>query len=218
MTAEARLIAAELAGATAPCVTCSFQAEGVVLVHLLREQRADIPVLFLDTVHHFPETLAYRDELAERWKLNLIVLRADAPLPGLWRNDPDACCARHKVDPLFAALDAYDVWFTGLRREQSATRAALAQVAPFTLPRGKVLRKVSPLAGWSTREVWAYAKTHDIPLLPLYERGYTSIGCEPCTSLPLDPSNARSGRWGGQKLECGIHLQPLLATDDTSHG
>ena len=197
MTAEARLIAAELAGATAPCVTCSFQAEGVVLVHLLREQRADIPVLFLDTVHHFPETLAYRDELAERWKLNLIVLRADAPLPGLWRNDPDACCARHKVDPLFAAL---------------------AQVAPFTLPRGKVLRKVSPLAGWSTREVWAYAKTHDIPLLPLYELGYTSIGCEPCTSLPLDPSNARSGRWGGQKLECGIHLQPLLATDDTSHG
>jgi len=137
MTAEARLIAAELAAATAPCVTCSFQAEGVVLVHLLREQRADIPVLFLDTVHHFPETLAYRDELAERWQLNLIVLRADAPLPGLWRNDPDACCARHKVEPLFAALDAYDVWFTGLRREQSATRAALAQVAPFTLPRGK---------------------------------------------------------------------------------
>jgi phosphoadenosine phosphosulfate reductase len=70
-----------------------------------------------------------------------------------------------------------------------------------------MLRKISPLARWTTREVWEYAKRHDIPLLPLYDEGYTSIGCEPCTSLPSDPSNQRSGRWGGQKLECGIHIQ-----------
>ena len=70
-----------------------------------------------------------------------------------------------------------------------------------------MLRKVSPLAGWTTKDVWAYAKAHDIPLLPLYDLGYTSIGCEPCTSLPLDPGNDRSGRWQGQKLECGIHIQ-----------
>lgn len=201
------LVAEHLSTAKAPCVTSSFQAECVVLVHMLREIRPDIPVLFLDTFHHFAETTAYRDAIAERWGLNLVTLRADEPSPGLWRQDTTACCARHKVGPLFGALEGYDVWFTGLRREQSASRASLAEVEPFTLPSGKVLTKVSPLALWSTRAVWEYAKRHDIPLLPLYDRGYTSIGCEPCTSLPLDPSNERSGRWGGEKLECGIHIQ-----------
>jgi phosphoadenosine phosphosulfate reductase len=201
------LVAAELANAGTPCVTSSFQAECVVLVHMLRELRPDIPVLFLDTVHHFPQTLAYRDELAERWHLNLVTLRADQPQPGLWQQDTKACCGRHKVEPLFAALDGYDVWFTGLRRAQSASRAALEEIEPFRLTSGKVLRKVSPLARWSTKDVWSYAKAHDIPLLPLYDLGYTSIGCEPCTTLPLDPGNERSGRWQGQKLECGIHIE-----------
>lgn len=202
-----RLIEARLAGAAAPCVTSSFQAECVVLVHLLRQQRPEIPVLFLDTVHHFGETYAYRDQLAEAWGLNLINLRAGEPSPGLWQQDTTACCARHKVGPLFAALDGHDAWFTGLRREQSPSRAALGEVEPFTLPTGRVLTKVSPLAAWSTREVWAYAKQHDVPLLPLYAQGYTSIGCQPCTTLPVDPGNERSGRWAGQKLECGIHIQ-----------
>jgi phosphoadenosine phosphosulfate reductase len=203
------LIEAQLAGAAAPCVTSSFQAECVVLVHLLRAARPDIPVLFLDTVHHFRETCAYRDELTAKWGLNLVVLRADAPAPGLWQQDTSACCARHKVGPLFGALERHDVWFTGLRRQQSASRAGLEEVEPFRLPSGTVLTKVSPLATWSTRDVWAYARAHDIPLLPLYDQGYTSVGCEPCTTLPLDPSNDRSGRWSGQKLECGIHIQAV---------
>lgn len=201
------LIAGQLADAKAPCVTSSFQAECVVLVHMLLEVRPDVPVLFLDTVHHFPATYAYRDEMASRWTLNLVNLKADEPLPGLWQRDTSACCARHKVGPLFAALERHDVWFTGLRRDQSPSRATLAEVEPFRLPNGATIRKVSPLAGWTTRDVWAYAREHDIPLLPLYDAGYTSIGCEPCTSLPLDPSNPRSGRWQGQKLECGIHIQ-----------
>jgi phosphoadenosine phosphosulfate reductase len=203
------LIAGQLATAAAPCVTSSFQAECVVLVHMLRELRPDVPVLFLDTVHHFDATYRYRDEIAQRWNLNLVNLRADEPAPGLWRQDTHACCARHKVGPLFAALAGYDVWFTGLRREQSPTRAKLAEVEPFTLADGTVLRKVSPLATWTTKDVWDYAKAHAIPLLPLYDEGYTSIGCEPCTSRPLDPGDPRSGRWGGQKLECGIHIQPV---------
>jgi phosphoadenosine phosphosulfate reductase len=207
MTDAIRLIAAELAGASAPCLTSSFQAECVALVHLVRQVKLDIPVLFLDTVHHFPETYTYRDELAERWGLNLVNLRAEEPSPGLWEQDTHACCARHKVGPLFAALERHDVWFTGLRREQSPSRANLAEVEPFQLPTGTTVRKVSPLASWTTREVWAYARAHDIPLLPLYDAGYTSIGCEPCTTLPLDPGNPRSGRWRGQKLECGIHIQ-----------
>jgi len=208
MNETLRIVADNLATAQTPCITSSFQAECVVLVHMLREIEPRIPVLFLDTVHHFAQTYTYRDELAERWQLNLVNLRAPEPTPGLWQTDTQACCALHKVGPLFSALEGYDVWFTALRRDQSPSRANLAEVEPFRLPTGKTLRKVSPLAGWTTKDVWAYAKAHDIPLLPLYELGYSSIGCEPCTSLPLDPENPRSGRWQGQKLECGIHIQP----------
>ena len=201
-------IATQLAAAARPCLTTSFQADGVVLLHMIRRIQPDIPVLFLDTMHHFPETLAYKDELAERWRLNIKVLRAEQPRPGLWQESTDDCCARHKVQPLFAALEGYDTWFTSLRRQQSPSRANLAESDTFRLPSGTVLRKINPLVLWSIDDVWAYAKKHDIPLLPLYDEGYTSIGCEPCTSLPLDPANERSGRWAGQKLECGIHIQP----------
>jgi phosphoadenosine phosphosulfate reductase len=209
MSDASRIVADSLAGAASPCITCSFQAEDVVVLHLLRELQPEIPVLFLDTVHHFAQTYAYRDELADKWKLNLVNLRAAEPSPSLWQTSTDACCARHKVEPLFSALESYDVWFTGLRRQQSASRANLAEVEPFRLPSGKAITKVSALAAWTTKDVWAYAKRHEIPLLPLYELGYTSIGCEPCTSVPLDPENPRSGRWQGQKLECGIHIQPV---------
>ncbi len=197
----------ELDRGGAACVTSSFQAECVVLVHLLRRHRPGIPVLFLDTVHHFDETVRYRDEIASAWGLNLVIVRAAAPSPGLWRESTKDCCGRHKVEPLFAALADYAVWFTALRREQSPSRAGLEEVEPFAIGDGAALRKVSPLARWTTADVQDYAAAHEIPLLPLYDRGYTSIGCEPCTSLPLDPSDARSGRWGGQKLECGIHIQ-----------
>jgi phosphoadenosine phosphosulfate reductase len=202
-----RVIEQALATATAPAITSSFQAECVVLTHMLREIQPDIPVLFLDTFHHFPQTLAYRDELAARWGLNLINLRAQTPSVGLWQAEStEACCKRHKVEPLFSALAGYDTWFTALRRDQSPSRANLREVEPFNLPE-KSISRVAPLAAWTARDVWTYAKEHDIPLLPLYELGYTSIGCEPCTSLPFDPDNPRSGRWQGQKLECGIHIQ-----------
>jgi phosphoadenosine phosphosulfate reductase len=177
-------------------------------MHMLRKLQPSIPVLFLDTFHHFAETLAYRDDITERWGLNLINLRAAEPRPGLWRvESTDACCARHKVGPLFAALENYDVWYTALRRDQSPSRANLAEVEPFRLPSGKIIQRVAPLASWTARDIWKYAKEHDIPLLPLYQIGYTSIGCEPCTTPPPDPNNPRSGRWQGQKLECGIHIQ-----------
>ena len=196
-----------LIDAKAPCITSSFQAECVVLTHMLREIQPDIPVLFLDTFHHFAQTLEYRDELTARWGLNLINLQAKTPSVGLWQAEStEACCKRHKVEPLFAALAGYDTWFTALRRDQSPSRANLQEVEPFKLP-GKTISRVAPLAGWTTRDVWKYAKEHDIPLLPLYELGYTSIGCEPCTAVPFDPENPRSGRWQGQKLECGIHIQ-----------
>lgn len=203
------LIAGHLASAQEPCVTSSFQAECMVLTDMVRAIRPDIPVLFLDTFHHFAQTLEYRDQMVERYRLNLVTLRAAEPKVGLWREETtEACCARHKVGPLFSALERYDVWFTALRRDQSPSRATLREVDPFRLPSGNSIRKVSPLAAWTARDIWRYAKDHDIPLLSLYELGYTSIGCEPCTSLPPDPNDPRSGRWQGQKLECGIHIQP----------
>ena len=203
------VIAGQLSAAKAPCITCSFQLDGVVVLHMIRQLAPQIPVLFIDTFHHFAEVYAYRDELVERWNLNLVKVGAADPAPGLWQTSTDACCARHKVGPLFSALEAHDVWFTGLRREQSPSRAHLAHLEPFRLPSGRVLRKVSPVATWTTKEIHTYAREHGIPFLPLYEAGYTSIGCEPCTTIPTDPSNVRSGRWGGEKLECGIHIQPI---------
>jgi phosphoadenosine phosphosulfate reductase len=201
------VIADALATGVTPCITSSFQAEDMALTHLVREVQPDIPVLFLETFHHFAQTLTYRDELAKEWGLNLVVLRAKEPKVGLWEiESTTACCQRHKVEPLFEALAGYDTWFAGLRREQSASRANLQENEPFNLP-AKTIRRVSPLAAWTTRDVWTYAKAHGIRLMPLYDEGYTSIGCEPCTTPPLDPNNPRSGRWAGQKLECGIHIQ-----------
>ena len=195
------------------CVTSSFQTDCMVLVHMLTRQRPDIPVLFLDTGYHFPETCEYRDRMAAEMHLNLVnlvprltVAEQESRFGILYTGAPDRCCAMRKVEPLFAGLQPYDVWFTALRREQSPTRANLKTVDPFTLPGGKVLTKVSPLADWTARDVWSYLREHGIPPLPLYEQGFTSIGCQPCTSLPVDPENPRSGRWAGRKLECGIHI------------
>ena len=200
------IIAAELAQGARPCITSSFQAECVVLVHMLRAVVPDIPVLFIDTFHHFADTYAYRDRLVAEWHLNLVNVGAAEPDLGRWQVSTDACCAHNKVGPLFGALTPYDTWFTALRRDQSPSRANLKEVEPFQLP-DKVISRVAPLAGWHARDVWKYAKNYDIPLLSLYDLGYTSIGCEPCTSLPLDPNDPRSGRWKGEKLECGIHIQ-----------
>jgi phosphoadenosine phosphosulfate reductase len=210
-----QVIAAELAKPGAACVTSSFQAECVVLVHMLREQRPDIPVLFLETGYHFPETLAYRDQMTREWNLNLTNLAAkqsvadqEAQFGILNQTEPTKCCGLRKVGPLFAGLADYDIWFTALRREQSPTRANLQPVEPFKLPGGKAIEKVSPLAAWTNRDVWQYLSRYEIPALPLYDKGYTSIGCQPCTVLPFDPNNPRSGRWQGKdKLECGIHIQ-----------
>jgi phosphoadenosine phosphosulfate reductase len=201
------------------CVTSSFQAEDVVVLHLVRAVAPDIPVLFLDTGYHFQATYEYRDRIAADWQLNLhnilpaqTVAEQEAQFGILNQTAPDRCCSLRKVGPLFAALQPYSLWFTGLRRQQAKTRANLQAVESFTLPSGKHLRKISPLAEWHTREVWQYAERHGIPLLPLYDLGYSSIGCEPCTSLPVSDGDPRSGRWGGQKIECGIHIQPTEQT------
>lgn len=194
------------------CYTCSFQAEDVVLLHLLTRRFRDIPVLFLETGYHFAATYAYRDKLTEEWGLNLINLKAELTVERqesqfgrLYESQPGRCCQIRKVEPLMKGLEPYDVWFTGLRREQSPTRANLQIEERHKLPSGREIAKISPLAAWTWKDVWSYVAAHEIPHLPLYDEGYTSIGCQPCTAKPVEGESLRSGRWGGKKLECGIH-------------
>jgi phosphoadenosine phosphosulfate reductase len=196
------------------CLTCSFQAEDMLLTRLAIALDPALPILFLDTGYHFAATYEYRDRMAQEWNLNLInllpeqtVVQQEAQFGLLYQTSPDQCCRLRKVEPLFRAVGNYRVWITGLRREQARSRAALEESAPFTLPDGKQVLKLAPLADWTARDVWHACRQHAIPLLSLYDQGYSSIGCEPCTTLPLDPNDPRSGRWAGRKVECGIHIE-----------
>jgi phosphoadenosine phosphosulfate reductase len=194
------------------CLTSSFQAEDMAVLHLLRKRIPEVPVLFLDTGYHFSQTYEYRDRLAKEWSLHLVNVLPKQTVPEqesafgiLYQSDPTRCCQLRKVEPLLGALQPFDVWFTGLRREQSPTRKSLRKVELHRLPTGKTLWKVSLLADWDWEQVWHYVNANGISHLPQYDEGYLSIGCEPCTALPANPNNPRSGRWGGTKLECGIH-------------
>ena len=207
-------LAREITGVGDVCVTCSFQAEDMLLTKLALELDAKIPVLFLDTGYHFAETYEYRDRMAREWNLNLInllpeqtVAQQESQFGILNQTAPDQCCKLRKVEPLFKAVANYRVWVTGLRREQAKSRAALEESAMSALPGGKQVLKLAPLASWTTRDIWYGCEQLGIPLLSLYERGYSSIGCEPCTMLPIDPNDPRSGRWAGHKVECGIHIE-----------
>lgn len=200
-----------------PAFTCSFQAEDMVVLDHLRREVPSIPVLFLETGYHFKETYEYRDRMAREWNLNLIDLMPKIPLEAqeaefgkLYAIQPDKCCGIRKVEPLFSALENYDIWFTGLRREQSPTRSNLESVGSHRLASGKTLVKVSPLYDWTWNDIWAYLTINEIPHLELYDQGYTSVGCEPCTAKPSG-DDLRSGRWGGKKLECGIHIEGAKA-------
>ena len=190
-------------------VVSSFGAESAVLLHLIAQADRNVPVLFLDTGKHFPETLEYRDLLVERLGLtNLQILRPDAEQlaarddSGLrWSYDPDGCCEIRKVVPLEKALAPLDASITGRKAFQSSTRAALPR---FELDGDRL--KVNPLIDWNKADIDAYFEEHDLPRHPLEAQGYPSIGCAPCTSKVKPGEDPRSGRWSGwDKTECGIH-------------
>ena len=213
LTAEALVehVVREAAGAPI-CLTSSFQTEDMVALHILRKRLPEVPVIFLETGYHFKEVIAYRDRMAAEWNLNLINALPQTTLEQhekqfglLYIVQPTQCCQIRKVEPLMRSLEPFDWWFTGLRREQSPTRANLRKVEDHKTPTGKMMKKVSVLADWTMDQVNEYAVAHGIPRLELYDRGYTSIGCEPCTAIPEAGADPRSGRWGGKKLECGIH-------------
>ncbi|WP_295636174.1 phosphoadenylyl-sulfate reductase [Novosphingobium sp.] len=195
-------------------IVSSFGAESAVLLHLIAAIDPTLPVLFLETGKHFPETLAYRDQLVAQLGLtNLVVLEPDAAAlaakdeTGLrWSWDPDGCCEIRKVEPLARGLAQFDATLTGRKGFQSKTRAGLPR---FEIDRtdaaGRL--KINPLASWSKQDLDDYVTTHDLPAHPLVAQGYPSIGCAPCTSKVAEGEDPRSGRWKGwDKTECGIHV------------
>jgi phosphoadenosine phosphosulfate reductase len=190
-------------------IVSSFGAESAVLLDLIGRIDPTVPVIFLETGKHFPETLAYRDTLVTQ--IGLRDIRNIAPDPDLlaqkdgtglrWSYDPDGCCEIRKVLPLRAALAPFDAQFTGRKAFQSKTRAALPR---FEVEEGRL--KVNPLADWDKARIDAYVAAHGLPVHPLVEQGYLSIGCAPCTSMVKPGDDPRSGRWRGwDKVECGIH-------------
>lgn len=196
-------------------VATSFQSSGLVILHMMRELRPDVPVLFLDTGFHFDETLAFKAKITEMWDLNVVDLRGEhgsavgqTKIYGsaLYERDPDKCCFINKVEPLQRALAGFDGWISGLRRDQSPMRSETPIVEAQLLPSGDEVMKIHPLAHWTRDDVAAYVGEHQIPTHPLLEQGFRSIGCQPCTRAISDNEDERAGRWDGQaKTECGIH-------------
>lgn len=194
-----------------------FGAEGCVLIDLVARHSLPIELFTLDTGVLFAETHDLWRRLEERYGLTIRAVRpaltveqqADAHGDRLWQRDPDACCAMRKVAPLAETLRGYDGWVTAIRREQTATRASAMAVE---WDRRNELVKVNPLVRWTSDEVWAYIKAHDVPYNALYDRGYGSIGCAPCTTPVAPGEDPRAGRWRArEKNECGLHirLQPV---------
>jgi len=193
-------------------LTCSFQHDGVVLAHMLQQIAPRVRVVFIDTGFHFPETLAYRDRIVASLPIETFVeLHPVMPRDefaathglDLYSRDPDLCCQLNKVEPLRRYLkDGVRCWVNGRRRDQSGLRQILRVVEVYQ----DGLYKVNPLVNWTSRDSYRYLEQHGIPLHPLFEQGYASIGCAPCTRPVLPGENERDGRWAGRdKSECGIH-------------
>jgi phosphoadenosine phosphosulfate reductase len=196
----------------------SFGADSAVLLHMVSQIDPATPILFIDTLQLFPETLTYRDQLVTDLHLTNVttlkpddkLLAAEDPDKFLWARDPDRCCEIRKVLPLAKALQGYDAWITGRKRFQAVTRAAL----PLFEADGPRI-KVNPLAGWTQANIDDYFKTHGLPRHDLVAKNYLSIGCVPCTSPVRPGEEMRAGRWRDRgKTECGVHVATVDAGAD----
>lgn len=196
----------------------SFQTQSLPLLHILARFRPTTEIVFLDTGYHFPETLKFRDEIAQQ--LGLTVTNAKSVVPKseqrtvdgqlLFTTDVDQCCYLNKVAPLEPFLENHDVWISGVRADQSKVRATMSK----TMPGPNNTSRYHPILDWSAKDISTYRKAHNLPSHPLESQGYLSVGCMPCTRSIFDiaeSSNdklARSGRWVGQtKTECGLHTE-----------
>jgi phosphoadenosine phosphosulfate reductase len=194
------------------CLTCSWQKQSSVLVHMVSELGLGIDVIELDTHLFFRESYETRERLVDRYGLNLIVPEIPTVAeqhrdegPNLWERDPDRCCHVRKVEPLLKALRPYEAWISGIRRDQSPSRAGTPKLE---WSEGYGVWKVHPLADWDEKRIWSYITVNEIPYNPLHDVGYRSIGCIPCTRPVAPDEEERAGRWAGSdKLECGIHVE-----------
>jgi phosphoadenosine phosphosulfate reductase len=210
-------------------VASAFQAEGAAIIHMAVQVRQDVPILFLETGFHFAETLAFKERLTEMLDLNVVDLTGEETVesqaqkfgPRLYERDPKLCCELNKVIPLNRAFQSLDGWITGMRRDSAWTRKGTPILSFTELDSGEKLLKVNPIANWTRRDTWAYLKEHGIPHNSLYDLGYASIGCAPCTRFVFPDEDERAGRWSGLlKTECGIHVREAAseaaAEDDDS--
>lgn len=195
-------------------VACSFGAEDVVLVDMVYRINPSVPLFYLDTDFLFPETYATRDRVIERYNLqstqiiqvkSLLAPEVQAESYGdaLWARNPDQCCQLRKVEPLTRVLRGYDAWITGIRRDQSLSRANAGLIE---WDRKFELIKINPLARWTSTDVWTYIKVYEVPYNPLHDQNYPSIGCTYCTAPVVPGDDPRAGRWKNfSKTECGLH-------------
>ncbi len=196
------------------CVTCSWQKQSSVLVHMLSTIGLSPTIVELDTHLFFRESYETRERLIEKYDLKLvrphiptIAEQHRAEGPNLWETDPDRCCHIRKVEPLIEALAPFDAWVSGIRRQQSPSRAKIAKAQ---WSERYDLYKLHPLADWDEKKIWTYITTNGIPYNPLHDVGYRSIGCIPCTRPTRAGEEERAGRWSGSdKLECGLHLDTV---------
>jgi phosphoadenosine phosphosulfate reductase len=206
--------AIEESGLDRIAIASAFQAEGTAVMHMATEIRHDIPVLFLQTGFHFAETLAFKQQLTERLGLNVVDLVGTYTVESqgitfgerLYERDPAHCCDLNKVQPMFRALRDLDAWITAFRRDSAPTRTHAPIIDRYDLEPGSAIVKINPMATWSRRQVWRYLKANDLPHNPLYDLGYASIGCAPCTRMQFSGEEERAGRWADMaRWECGIH-------------
>lgn len=191
--------------------TSSFQSHSIVLLHILSRIDKSIPVIFINTGYHFPETVEFRDKVKEAFGLkNVIDLRPEVPKfmqrdsEGrlLFTSDPDHCCYLNKTQPVDSLLLRHDVWINGVRADQSAVRKAMKVEQPA--PHDSI--RFHPMLDWNAKMIYQYQKEFDLPKHPLESNGYLSIGCEPCTRKVDPEMMEREARWYGMnKTECGLH-------------
>lgn len=202
-----RQLSSYLADGKRLVVSSSFQTQSLPLLHLLSKLNYKIPVAFLDTSFHFPETLTFRDEVVQLLGLDLITVTGLATQRecggnnGLYAVSETACCNLNKVEPMKQLLDGFDVWISGVRKDQTVVRQGFNAV----MPGPSNSERYHPILSWTDADIAAYRTEHDLPAHPLDSLGYSSIGCVPCTEP--DESHYRSGRWSStEKTECGLHL------------
>ena len=193
----------------------SFQSHSLVLLHIISRTDPTIPVYFINTGYHFPETLAFRDEIAAKFKLKVIDLKPDVPKfmqrdsegKLLFTSDPDHCCYLNKTQPMDGILRIHDVWINGVRADQSSVRASMKEFQPSI---HNTIR-YHPMLNWTSKMIWQYRKEYKLPSHPLEEKGFVSIGCEPCTRRLSPAMQEREARWFGlKKVECGLHTELVV--------